>query len=138
MPFTPFVCTLHITYYILQGILHNSYIGIYMHIYMPVSVYIKLPVVYMGLVLSGFEGGLSITRGILGGETLKTRLFWSLSGSFRCQRRFEFVWTASLNMANFPDFLRICCHILFINWFQICMSHIFRDIPVYYIYLQLS
>ncbi len=26
-----------------------------------------VPVVYMGLVLSGFEGGLSITQGILGG-----------------------------------------------------------------------
>jgi hypothetical protein len=28
---------------------------------------VPVPVVYMGLVLSGFEGGLSITRGILGG-----------------------------------------------------------------------
>ncbi len=27
----------------------------------------NVPVVYMGLVISGFEGGLSITQGILGG-----------------------------------------------------------------------
>jgi hypothetical protein len=31
----------------------------------------NVPVVYMGLVLNGFEGGLSITSGILGGGALK-------------------------------------------------------------------
>jgi hypothetical protein len=35
----------------------------------------NVTVVYMGLVLSGFEGGLSITRGILGGRTLKIETF---------------------------------------------------------------
>ncbi len=40
---------------------------------------INVPVVYMGLVLSGFEGGLSITLGILGwgegGKGLKMETF---------------------------------------------------------------
>ena len=41
---------------------------VYAHIICPwlVQKTTNVPVVYMGLVLSGFEGGLSITRGILG------------------------------------------------------------------------
>jgi hypothetical protein len=39
------------------------------------------PVVYMGLVLSGFEGGLSITRGILGGRALKISTFLGPNGT---------------------------------------------------------
>jgi hypothetical protein len=39
---------------------------------------INVPVVYMGLVLSGFEGAIiiSITRGILGEGGLKILIFW--------------------------------------------------------------
>jgi hypothetical protein len=41
---------------------------IYVHIICPWLVHktTNVPVVYMGLVLSGFDGGISITRGILG------------------------------------------------------------------------
>jgi hypothetical protein len=51
---------------------------VYAHIICPWLVHktTNVPVVYMGLVLSGFEGGLYITRGILGGRALKCPSLW--------------------------------------------------------------
>ncbi len=66
-------------HYFMTCILHYTYIGIYMHIYVYVHVwYIKLPMYLLfiwGLVLSGFEGGLSITRGILVGAPKNLNFF---------------------------------------------------------------
>jgi hypothetical protein len=55
---------------------------VYAHIICPwlVQKTTNVPVVYMGLVLSGFEGGLSITQGILGGA-LKILTFLGPNGT---------------------------------------------------------
>jgi hypothetical protein len=55
---------------------------VYAHIICPwlVQKTTNVPVVYMGLVLSGFEGGLSITQGIFGGGLNGTRYARAISG----------------------------------------------------------